>query len=149
MMYLFRNDPAYYSTRKDLSRSQTYLVEHIKPEDLVFIKSYGSPIWFYWMNWGDNKIQWNALPYYFPIPARLDAFNVSKNPEDAMDTITLSIFKHKIKPGQRTWLLVGGDSPGAGLGTETLWLEERSIANECQDFADNGKITELCYFDIR
>jgi hypothetical protein len=149
MMYLFKNDPAYYSTRKDLSRSQTYLIEHIKPEDLVFIKSYGSPIWFYWMNCGDDKFQWTALPYYFPTPTRLDVYSVSRNPEDALDTITLSIFKQKIKPGQRTWLLVGGDSPGAGLGIETLWLEERSFAHECQDFADNGKITELCNFDIR
>jgi hypothetical protein len=149
MMYLFKNDPAYYSTRKDLSRSQTYLVEHIQPEDLVLIKSYGSPIWFYWMNWGDDKVLWTALPYYFPTPTRLDVFNLTKNPEDALNSITLSIFNQKIKPGQRTWLQVGGDSPGASLGIEILWLEGRSDNHECQNFADNGEITKLCYFDIR
>jgi len=149
MMYLFKNDPVYYLFRNDLNRSQTYLVEHINPDDLVYIKSYGSPVWFYWMNWGDDKIQWIALPYYFPAPARVDVFNITKNPEEAMDAITLSIFKQKIEPGQRTWLLSGWDSPGASLDLERLWLEERSDFHECQSFIDNGGTTELCYFNIR
>jgi hypothetical protein len=149
MMSLYKNDSAYYSTRKELSQSQTYLIEHVKPEDSVLIKSYGSPAWYYWMNWGNDKVQWTALPYYFPAPTRMDVFNATKNPEDALDTITLSIFELEINPGQRTWLLVGGDSTGADLGIETLWLEERSITHECQVFTDNWNNTRLCYFDIR
>jgi hypothetical protein len=149
MMFLFKNEQAYYLNRNDLKLTQTYLSENAKPDDLILIKSYGSPVWYYWMNWRDDKNEWTALPYYFPTPARLELFTLTMNPEDALDIITLSIFRQKIKPGQRTWLLVAGDSPGASLGIEALWLEERSEFHECQYFSDDTHNTNLCYFDIK
>jgi hypothetical protein len=118
MLFLYGNDPIYMKDRSDYKESQQMIVRQYQPGDMVLIKSYGSPIWDYWMNWTDPKVQWTSLPYYFPAPAFIDKYLTSNDPEDALDTISLAILNQSIQPGKRIWLVIASDSPGASLGIE-------------------------------
>lgn len=148
MLFLYRNDPEYYRTRSDLRQSQEYLVAQVQPQDRVLVLSYGSAAWKYWMNWGGATPEWTALPYYFPTPEQIEAAGKAGKPEDALSPITLSIFARGIEPGQKVWLLVPDDSPGANLGFEQAWLEQRAQDSSCKTFIDTPIRTTLCWYLI-
>jgi hypothetical protein len=125
------------------------IVRQYQPGDMVLIKSYGSPIWDYWMNWTDPKIQWTSLPYYFPAPALVEKYLASKDPEDTLDMISLAILNKSIQPGKRIWLVIASDSPGASLGIEKKWLANLSENTICSiSQSTNGRV-ELCLFKMK
>lgn len=146
---LYMYDPNYYKTRDDLVYSQQYLVDNIANGDIVLIKSYGAPDWIFWMNWGSLKIHWVCLPYSLPTPTQMIRFNQSGQPEDALDPISLAILGKEALPGKRLWIVIADDSPGAGLGLEQKWLEQKSSASECDTFDGSSHITLICDYQIK
>jgi len=146
MMFLYKDDPVYSRTRNDLVQSQVFLNENVDPQDLVFIKSYGTPAWYYWMNWNEGNIPWMALPYSFPDPLKIGKFNLSQRPEDALDPMTLAIFNEEVKPGMKVWILNPGDSPGADLRLEMMWMAARAKDSNCKNFINGEMITKVCWY---
>jgi hypothetical protein len=143
------NDPLYMRNRKDYHDSQQFITEEYLVGDLVLIKSYGSPIWDYWMNWTQPGIQWTSLPYFFPAPEKIKEFQNTNNPDVAMANSSLTILSRNIRSGMRVWLVVPSDSPGAELGIEKQWLANRSNKEICRLFKGKNGFTELCMFIIR
>lgn len=147
MLYEYRDDPAYFHTRKDFQEVQADLSARVQKRDAVFIKSYGSPVWYYFMNWTDSTIDWTALPYYYPAPALIAAYAKDQNAEKVMDRITLAILQKNAKSGNRIWLVLPEDTPGASLGVEENWISQRSSESNCEMYTDLVS-TKLCYYII-
>ena len=148
MLFTYKDDPNYYSFRNDLTASHQVVSDGVLPEDLVLIKSYGTPIWHYWMNWADPKILWTALPYYFPPVESIEEYYTYQDPEVAMDEITLSLFRNIPENYNCVWLLIAGDSPGATLNIEVSWLERQSFSYTYWEFKDNDNETRLYLFNL-
>lgn len=148
MLLLYRNDPEYSRTRSDLQQSQEYLAAQVQPQDRVLILSYGASAWKYWMNWDGARPEWTALPYYFPTPEQIEQARQTGRPEDALSPITLTIFSREITAGQKVWLLLPDDSPGANLGFEQAWLGQRATDSGCRTFTDSPIHTTLCWYLI-
>jgi len=148
LLFVCRSDPAYYSERMDLANVQNVLEEQYRADDVVFIQSYGSPAWHYWMNWSDPRVHWISLPYSFPEPSEIDRFMETQNPEDALDVITLDLLEQEIQQTRRVWLVVPSDSPGAGLGLEASWLKARANTHTDWRFDSGLNETRLYLFDI-
>lgn len=144
----FRNDETYGAARSDLRESYRYLTQQADPGDAVLIRSYGTPVWFFWMNWAGPQFHWTALPYYFPIPSLIEKYTASGNPEDALDDNTKVIIETSMLPGSSLWLLLPSDSPGANLELEKVWLTSRTISVSCTTFNSETEHTEVCRFII-
>lgn len=146
MVVTYKSDPAYSPTRTDLELAQEMISRHISEDDIVLIKSYGTPAWFYWMNWGDSHYQWTSLPFNFPIPGLIEEYHRTQDPTVVLDEITLSLFQEIPGSYQRVWLLLPGDSPGANLEIEANWLKALSISSEEWVFSANMMETRLYLF---
>lgn len=143
------NDSAYFKTREDFEFSNQFLADNIKTGDVVLIKSYGSPDWSYWMNWGTARIQWVSMPFTFPTLDQMRIFNQSGQAQDALDPISLKILGAAHTSGIRVWLLSASDSPGNSLGLEQSWLKERSKTHECKIFAGEKNSSVLCIYEFK
>ena len=130
MLVTYKFDPAYSSTRADLELAQETISQHISDDDLVLIKSYGTPAWHYWVNWADPDYQWTSLPFFFPKPSLIKEYNQTQDPEIVLDEITISLFQELPGSYQRVWLLLPDDTPGVNMDIEIDWLEEISISSE-------------------
>lgn len=148
MLYMYKYDPVYMKIRSDLKDTQNRISEMYQPGDLVLLKSYGSPAWEYWMNWTKPEIRWTALPYYYPIPEKIEEYQKTNNPEIAMDKTSLTIVKQEARSGRRVWLVLPYDSPGGNLEIEKKWLANRSKTVTCHLSHENNGNTELCMFII-
>ena len=91
MLFTYRDDPAWYRSRLDLQSAQSTIASEYQDGDLILIKSYGSPIWNYWMNWSNPKIPFMALPYTIPDYGLITKYQENHNPADVLDAITLSL----------------------------------------------------------
>ena len=134
MLVDYKSDPAYSPTRTDLELAQETISQQISDDDLVLIKSYGTPAWFYWMNWADPNYQWTSLPFFFPEPSLIEEYNQTQDPEIVLNEITIHLFQELPGDYRRVWLLLPGDSPGVTLHAEENWLKVLLILSEEWDY---------------
>jgi hypothetical protein len=146
MVAVDAKDPAYYYSRKDLQAAQAMVAGQYLPGDLVLIKEYATPAWFYWMNWGDPHVPWTALPYYFPKPDLITKSQENYDPEIAMDNVTLSLLHNIPRTNTRVWLVLPADTPGADLELEATWLKNVSTSFSVWNFPGNNVETKLFLF---
>jgi len=146
MLLTYKSDPAYSPTRTDLELVQEMISQHILEDDIVLIKSYVTPAWFYWMNWGDTHYKWTSLPFYFPIPSLIEEYHRTQDPSVALDEITLSLFQELPGSYQRVWLVLPGDTPGVDLEIEANWLKALSTSSEEWVFTVNAMESRLYLF---
>jgi hypothetical protein len=149
MLSCFRRDPSYESTRADFQTSQSYINRNGRLSELVLIKSYGTPVWRYWMNWAVPQTHWTALPYYFPVPSLVEKYRLTNNPEDGLSDHSLTILRQSIVSGGSLWLVLPSDSPGADLGLEKKWLTGKASDVNCVFFEGQGQGTEVCKFTLQ
>jgi hypothetical protein len=149
LLFVYKGDSAYYPSRGDFIETQKEISEQFTQGDYVFIKSYGTPVWNYWINWTDPEITWSALPYIYPTPELIKTYSQNQEPDQVLDEISLGILRKDTVSGRRIWLVLPGDSPGSDLGIEEKWLEERSTITSCRDYTDKNDTTKLCEFVIK
>jgi hypothetical protein len=147
--FTVRPDPAYYPKRLDLKLAQEAITQQAGADDLVLVKSYGSPAWYYWMNWADPKVAWTSLPYVFPDLDQIQAYLKTQDPQNALDPVTLALLAGKVQSGQRVWLVVPSDSPGAELDLEAVWLRGRADMNRAWIFDGGNEHTLLYSFTVK
>ncbi|RJQ26835.1 hypothetical protein C4565_06155 [Candidatus Parcubacteria bacterium] len=148
MLAIYSSDSSYFHSRNDLASAQEHISRHISPQDLVLIKSYGSPAWFYWMNWADPTLDWIALPFFFPTPGSITEYNLNHNPETILDEATLSLLEKLPGSYQRVWIVLPDDSPGADLDIEVEWLKNISISSDHWSFRGDAIDTRLYLFEL-
>ena len=148
MLFSYKQDPEYYLARLDLRASQEVIESEGISDDVVIIKSYSSPVWYYWMNWADQDNGWISLPLSFPKPSLIKEYQGTDNPEIALDEATLSLFRQISDDNQRVWLLVPSDTPGATLNIEAEWLTNNSISSTNWKFEGNSTDTQLYLFEF-
>ncbi len=148
MLVAYGNDPAYYRTRTDLEAVQEKITQGYDPGDLVLIKSYGTPAWYFMMNWGTSHWPWTSLPFYYPAPSLIEVSALTRDPEFALDEITLSLLRKVPDLYHRVWLVLPGDSPGADLNLEVDWLENKSLSTRSWVFPGDQVDTRLYLFEI-
>ncbi len=147
MLLSFGKDPSYYRSRIDLDAAHSTIARQYLPNDLILIKSYGTPVWYFWMNWANPRLPWTSLPFYFPKPDLLLKAKMTHNPEIALDAITLSILGKVPDSFCRIWIVIPSDSPGADLNLEVDWLRKNSISNMLWNFRGENTDTRLYLFE--
>ena len=148
MLIIYSSDSSYIHSRNDLAAAQEHISRHISPHDLILVKSYGTPAWFYWMNWADPALQWIALPYFFPTLGLIAEYDSTHNPETILDEATISLLEKLPGSYQRVWIVLPGDSPGADLNIEADWLKSISISSDHWSFRGDDIDTRLYLFEL-
>jgi len=148
MLFTYKFDPEYYLGRNDLVSAEEKVSNNVLPDDLVVIKSYSSPVWYYWMNWAEQSYTWISLPLYFPKPNLIDMYEETNNPEVALDEATLKLFRELPTEYERVWLILPGDSPGATLNIEVDWLLNNSATSTNWKFEGELAETQLYLFEF-
>jgi hypothetical protein len=146
MVTVDAKDPAYYPSREDLQAAQAMVAQKYLPGDLVLVKEYATPVWYYWMNWGDPHVPWTSLPYYFPRPELIVKAQETSDPAIAMDNVSLSLLRKIPGSYTRVWLVLPEDTPGADLQLEATWLKNVSTSFSMWDFPGNQYETKLFLF---
>ena len=148
MLITYRNDPAYYLKRLDFFAAHEIVSNNVEPDDLVVIKSYGTPVWYFWMNWAEPSHDWISLPLYFPKPSLIEEYEITKKPEVALDEATIKLFHELPTEYNRVWLVLPNDTPGAILNIEVDWLTNNSIYSTNWKFQGDVAETQLYLFDF-
>lgn len=148
MLFTYKFDPEYYIGRNDLVSAEEKVSNNVLPGDLVVIKSYSSPVWYYWMNWAEQSYDWISLPLYFPKPNLIDMYEETNNPEVALDEATLKLFRELPAEYERVWLVLPGDTPGATLNIEVDWLLNNSATSTNWKFEGELAETQLYLFEF-
>jgi len=148
MLRVYAHDPAYYPFRNDLLAAQTKIEQSEAEGDIVVLKSYGTPVWYYWMNWGVESPHWISLPYYFPTHEALSQFNETRETESELDTVSLTLLTSAVSNYKRVWMLSSSDSPDSGLGLELRWLDLKARLINEQVFEDDAYITHLYLYEV-
>jgi hypothetical protein len=146
MVAVDAKDPAYYPSRNDLKTAQEMVAGQYLPGDLVLVKEYATPAWYYWMNWGAPHVPWTALPYYYPKPDLIIKSQENHDPAIAMDEVTLALLAKIPSSYKRVWLVLPADTPGADLELEATWLENVSTSFSVWSFAGDDMETKLFLF---
>ncbi|MFC2064772.1 hypothetical protein ACFLXB_06725 [Chloroflexota bacterium] len=108
------NDPI-YKPRSDLSDSHNAIREYYSAEDFIFIRTYGTPLWLYWMNWSDPELKWISVS---PVLERNPTSNISAlfGSSNAADNQQMQKFlDHLSLSGNQTWLVSPSESSGKQL----------------------------------
>jgi hypothetical protein len=146
MLSCYSQEYVYGKNRLEFSESQHFILKGYQPEDGVLIKSYASAVWYFWMNWTSPELEWVSLPFSFPVPALIEKFNKTGNPEVALDEVSLAILNREASSSKRIWLVLPSDSPGTSLELEKTWLSQRFDERDCSFFISEGNTTEVCLF---
>lgn len=148
MLYSYQNDPAYYPDRGDFSRARKSIEASILPGDAVIIKAYNRPVWHHWMNWAGPDMEWISLSAHFPDPDQLEEYQLTNNPEQALDESTLQLFRELPDDYQRAWIVVPQDSPGGSLGLEETWLSFHYDLVDRRVFSDHAYQTDVNLYNL-
>lgn len=148
MVAVYAKDPAYYPSREDLKAAQDMVAQQYLPGDLVLVKAYVTPAWDYWMNWGNPRVPWTALSYYFPRPDLITTSRETNDPAIAMDNVSLSLLSSIPGTYRRVWLVLPSDSPGSDLDLEATWLENNSESSNEWSFPGEEVETRLFLFTL-
>ena len=122
MLFSYRSDPAYFAGREDFQAARQSVAASISPGDAVLLKTYNTPVWYHWMNWAGTDVEWIALSAHFPEPSQVEEFQLTNNPEQALDESTAALFRELPAHYRRTWIVVPQDAPGGTLKIEEAWL---------------------------
>ena len=129
-------DTAYYPARSDFRAAQDDLQALADPADGLVISSYGSPAWYYWMNWAPADLAWVSLPYSLSGTSGLSA------PIEAI--LAAASWDH-----ERIWLLLPCDSPpSAALLSQKVQLASLELVAE-QTYLDRTCSTSLLLYHSR
>jgi hypothetical protein len=148
MLKIYERDPMFYSERGDFASVQEKITSSIEPGDVVILRSYNTPIWHYWMNWAQPNIEWISLSSYFPEPGQVQEFELTGNPQVAMEESTIALFMELANENERAWIVVPQDIPGATLRIEEVWLSEHYELSDRTIFSENQNETHLFLFDL-
>ncbi len=146
MLSCYSQESMYGKNRLEFFESQQFILKDYQPEDGVLIKSYANAVWYFWMNWTSPELEWVSLPFSFPVPALIEKFNETGNPEDALDEVGMAILNREALSSKRIWLVLPSDSPGTSLELEKNWLSQRFDERDCSLFMHEGNTTEVCLF---
>lgn len=94
----FSADPVYYPSRSDFWAAQDDLQSQASSTDGLVISSYGSPAWYYWMNWGSANLAWISLPF-------------SLSGSSGLAVSVEAILAAASRDHERIWILLPCDSP--------------------------------------
>lgn len=148
MLFTYKRDPYFYTDRLDFIAAQEKVSNNVLPGDLVVIKSYNSPVWYYWMNWAEPSQDWISLPFYFPKPSLIEEYELTNNPEVALDEAAMKLFHSLPKKYNRVWLVLPSDTPGAILNIEVDWLTNNSATSNNWRFEGDLTETRLYLFEL-
>ncbi|MBM3152085.1 MAG: hypothetical protein FJZ96_07770 [Chloroflexi bacterium] len=147
MPFFYRGDPLYGYGRTDFQAARQVISQTQRVNDIVVVKSYGSPAWYFWMNWADAGTEWISLPYDFVVPSEVEKYNFDQDAGAFLDESTVSLFHDLIQSRPVIWLFLPGDSPGASLGIEKTWLEQYcSPGTEWEFESENVGVSQLYEF---
>ncbi len=144
--FAYKNDPAYFPERTDLEAVQEVIEDNKTEGDITIIKSYGTPAWYYLMNWAKPGVAWASLPFVYPKPELLEQYAIDKDPSLVIDEISKYLLSDIASGYQRIWLVIPDDSPGAELDIEIRWLMQDHIFIEEWNFQYNDQKTRLFLF---
>ena len=132
----FSADPAYYPSRNDFRAAQADLQSLASPADGLVISSYGTPAWYYWINWGPADLAWVSFPF---------SLSGSYGIAVTVETILAAASRdHK-----RIWLLLPCDSPpSAALLAQKDKLVTLELVAE-RSYQDGTCRTSLLLFHSR
>jgi len=148
MLFTYKRDPYFYIERLDLFAAQEEVRNNVMPDDLVVIKSYNTPVWYYWMNWAEPIQNWVSLPLYFPKPNLIEEYRLTNNPEVALVEASVKLFPDLPDKYSRVWLVLPSDTPGATLNIEVDWLMNNSATNTNWKFKGDVTETRLYLFEF-
>jgi len=146
MLSAFRIDPV-NKNRNDLNDAQDKIIQYYEMNDIIIIKSYGTRVWSYWMNWADPELKWISLPFYFPEQNAIDRYFLSRDPTDVPNHISQQLIQNSLDKNDRVWLVVPGDSPGSNSNWEATYISQDAQLINYWVLIGGGNITHLYLYD--
>ena len=103
------NDPI-YQPRADLIDSHNIIKENHSAEDIIFIRTYGSPAWLYWMNWSDPELKWISLSPVFERNPPSDLSALFTGSFDTNDEPVQKLLDHYSSTSSGVWIVSPSNS---------------------------------------
>ena len=131
---LLRSDPAWGGDRPEFDQVLQWLRARAAPGDCLLLDSYGTPLWFFWMNRWDRPVRWTSLPFELP------GGSVSDAGEAAQELLEGGGCSHG-----RLWYVVSTDSPTFALRVGGEWSAALDDFVEVAIFGESSRV-EIHYY---
>lgn len=133
LLISYRNDGRYYANRADFRTAYAWVKEDSRPGDVVVLRSYLLPSWYYLMNFYRLPALWYALP----LPDDLS----DENGFDPIDDRRIAFFERLSETHKRVWVIVENLPSDGSLpdSAEEIFLKKRFVVSERRIFSSNGK----------
>lgn len=125
----YRHDPAYYTGRGDYRAAYAHLEESLQPGDVVVLRSYLLPAWYYWMNTYRLPAPWYALPLPEDLSDEADV--------EPLDDQGIVLFESLSERYDRVWLVVDRLPRDASIPVcaEEVFLQARFTPLDARSFS--------------
>jgi hypothetical protein len=106
-LYLLRGDPALGGDQPTYGEAVAWTAAQARPDDLVIVDSYGTPLWQFMLNRWRGAARWYSLPY-----------RSAGESSAAGAALTGEILAAAPEPGT-VWVISAGHAPGEGTAAGT------------------------------
>lgn len=118
-LLILERDPYWLGHERAARQLIDYVSLSSRPEDVILIDSYSTPIWRLWMNRWDRPIPWYGLPY--EIPER-DAQGLPAS--GGLDRDVELLLTRLQGESARVWYVTSSEAPDYLFSAEVAWLEQ-------------------------
>lgn len=135
----YAKDPYYYANRRNFADANQLISSLAEEEDFVFIQSYASPLWYYWMNWGYAGTQWGTLPAH---QAYLEGGAT------ADELLTVELIDDIAASHDVVWLVFSEEQTAGDRGGAYLSFLEHSLSVQTWALTDEGASVYVAQFQM-
>ncbi len=132
-------DPAWGDDRVEFGAALEAVRAEISENDVILLDSYGTSLWYYWMNRWDQPQRWYSLP-----------FSIVGVVWDGDDILTISTEVEGLIPelegkADSIWYLTSSETADYMANPDRRWIETQLSLDSCKRF-DGGYQVEVCQF---
>jgi len=134
-------DPYYSAARADFRAAAEYVAQNAHPGDVVAVRGYIHPLWFFYLNYARSPVPWYAFNPTVPDAIEWQLIRDWQSPDRSLSPETASLFS-KVLPARytRLWLVNDFGAPGGDNRLEEWWLTQNDAPVRTEVFREPGQV---------
>lgn len=134
-----RGDPAWGDNRPEFHAALAKVLDEISGQDVVLVDSYGTTLWYFWINRWNRPQRWYSLP--FSIQGSSPAADNEPSPAAELECLIKNL-KENV---DSIWYVTSGETADYDENPDREWLKRVLSLGSCLEFKA-GSTVEVCKY---
>jgi len=132
-------DPTWGDDHPEFGAALDAVRADISENDVILLDSYGTSLWYYWMNRWDQSQRWYSLPFSVAGVVRIGD---EESPTSAEVENLILELKRSV---DSIWYLTSSEIADYSANPDRRWIESQLSLDSCEKF-DGSYEVEVCRF---